>query len=620
VKNQHTKGVSSLNNVILQTCEKFITEIAVKLCKTLILTLVILLAGTSILWAGEAAEKPLDEVFDRVLILPFDYHDKVFLNGIKTDVSGDYKLWLRDGRVLVPVRFMAYLVEKIDGGNSYWQVNWDQQKPEEVTLINHKLQKTVSLKVNSNIMYVNGEARTLAVPPQIIEGRILLPLRGIGEALEKKVAWLDGLILVSNETIDLQSPRTLALTDKIKAQLVDERKNIISEQLIIPLMKYGDTVYFIKEDYRSQNATAGLYKKEGKQPEVKIELPGEEQLYHRKVINNELYYVAEIDGKSELHIFSPADGKARKLCDLGPWSTGDGWLGDVKYINDELYVVLHYGDLTMGAEKIYRVENHQLTQVGHGKQITNYDAEGDNLYYTDFRFMSNAAGNLYKVNLQTGATENLGDQEYTYGVFRSIDNDGISYSGSVPFYVQDNFIFTLGYQESNQEDKPGVYKISAADGSHYKLAGPVRTFWLVDQAIYYIDLITGNLARVDWEGNNRETLVSRKVLDVKFHDGSIYYTASKDGNTNFPLGHLYKYSLADGRETKLSDKLVSEFYVGRAGVYYKAEGYDLGLYKIEADGRSICITDDSVDSVLMTDAGLVYTLRYESGVYTVPLS
>ncbi|NLO88962.1 MAG: hypothetical protein GX088_01300, partial [Clostridia bacterium] len=75
-------------NVKLPAWKKLITQIVVKLCKTLILSLVILLAGTPILWAGENAAMPLDEVFERVLILPFDYHGKVFLNGIKTDVSG----------------------------------------------------------------------------------------------------------------------------------------------------------------------------------------------------------------------------------------------------------------------------------------------------------------------------------------------------------------------------------------------------------------------------------------------------------------------------------------------------------------------------------------------------
>ncbi|NLO89435.1 MAG: DUF5050 domain-containing protein [Clostridia bacterium] len=292
---------------------------------------------------------------------------------------------------------------------------------------------------------------------------------------------------------------------------------------------------------------------------------------------------------------------------------------DVKYINDKLFVVLHYGDLTMGAEAIYRVENQRPTQIVQGKEITNFDVDGDNLYYTDFRFMSQASGNLYKVNIQRGDTEKLGDPEYTYGVFRLVDENGISYSGDVSFNLRDGFIFTLGYQEDNQEDKPGVYKISVADGNHQKLAGSAKTFWLVGRDVYYIDLTTGNLARVDWDGNNHETLVSRKVLDIKFHDGSIYYIASKDRNTGFPLGQLYKYSLAAGRETKLNDKMVSQFYAGRVGVFYKAEGYDLGLYKIAADGSSICITDDSVENVLMTDAGPVYTLRYEKGVYTVTL-
>lgn len=61
---------------------------------------------------------------------------------------------------------------------------------------------------------------------------------------------------------------------------------------------------------------------------------------------------------------------------------------------------------------------------------------------------------------------------------------------------------------------------------------------------------------------------------------------------------------------------ISEFFVGNAGAYYKAECYDLGLYKIDAIGRSVCLIDDSIFSALLTDLGMVYTLDYQEGIYT----
>jgi hypothetical protein len=159
------------------------------------------------------------------------------------------------------------------------------------------------------------------------------------------------------------------------------------------------------------------------------------------------------------------------------------------------------------------------------------------------------------------------------------------------------------------------------DGTYQKkLTLPAKRFWLVNEEIYYTDSANGTLIRVDLEGNNETTLVNERVIDVKFFDGNIYYTASKTNNDDVRLGRLYKYNIASGQEIQLSDNLVSEFFVGKAGVYYNAEGYDLGLYKIdstEGTEKSTCLEDDSLYSALLTDTGIVYTLRYEDGVYFV---
>ncbi|MDD4753069.1 MAG: DUF5050 domain-containing protein, partial [Desulfitobacteriaceae bacterium] len=130
------------------------------------------------------------------------------------------------------------------------------------------------------------------------------------------------------------------------------------------------------------------------------------------------------------------------------------------------------------------------------------------------------------------------------------------------------------------------------------------------------DLETGYLVRVDLEGNNKKTLVEKRIINIKFYNGNIYYTAIKENDKNAELGKLYKYNLISGQETKLSDKSVSSFFVGSAGVFYQAEGYDLGLYKFEENGRSLSIVDDTVYSALLTDTGMVYTLRYKDGVFT----
>ncbi|MDD2497808.1 MAG: DUF5050 domain-containing protein [Desulfitobacteriaceae bacterium] len=173
-----------------------------------------------------------------------------------------------------------------------------------------------------------------------------------------------------------------------------------------------------------------------------------------------------------------------------------------------------------------------------------------------------------------------------------------------------------GYRETDQKDKSSVYRINLEDKTPTRLTPPVRDFWLVEDDIYYIDLETGYLVRVDLEGNNKKTLVEKRIINIKFYNGNIYYTAIKENDKNAELGKLYKYNLISGQETKLSDKSVSSFFVGSAGVFYQAEGYDLGLYKFEENGRSLSIVDDTVYSALLTDTGMVYTLRYKDGVFT----
>lgn len=580
------------------------------------LTLLIALAGTSNLGAMEIHKQSLNEAFDRTIIIPFDYHAKVFINGRKTDIYGDYKLYQQNGRVLVPVRLMGQLASYLDEGNSYWDVIWDAQRPDDVLLINHNLNKTVKLKVNDKTMYINNQAKTIDVPPQNINGRVVLPLRAIAEALGKKIEWLGGLVIISNDYIDLQSPQTLEIIDDIKDKLRDKRQEIAAENKVLPIGKFGETIYYLKESYTNDKYMLNLYKKVGNGTGMKIDLPGEEDLYTKNIVDNYLYYASVVEGKSELYRYDLLSGQEKRICSLGEWSPDNGWLGQVKYLDDQLYVVLHRGDLTMGYDTVYRLENGDLKEVASGKNIVQWDSLDDEFYYLDFSFMGDPANNLYKVNLTSGEKENLGDPEFTYGIFRKVAADGsISYSTGEAFYLADDFIYTLGYEENDLEDKPAVYKISISGRDHVKLTLPAKTFWLVDKEIYYLDLATSYLVKTDLEGSKREILVDQPVTAVEIAAGSIYYTVTT-GNSDYTLGKLYKYDLSNGEAVQLSEQTVSQFYVGKTGIYYISEGYDLGLYKVGADGKSTCLVKDCVDLIELTPEGLIYTLRYKEGLYT----
>jgi hypothetical protein len=592
-----------------------------KLFRTLVLLLTILIAGNATAWAedtGEIVKKPLDQVFEQTIIVPFDYHDKAFVNGVKADIYGDYKLFQLKGRVLVPIRMMSYLADEMEN-NGYWQVDWNAKNPDDVILVNYQLKKTVKLKVNNKTMYINNEPISLDVAPQNIKGRVVLPLRGISEALGIKIAWLDGLIIMSNDHIDLQHPQTTGIKSAIREKLTDAREEINYEERVTPVTEYDHSLYYIRTKYSNTGFDETLFRKTGSDQETKIDLPGKESLVHSRIINNELYYISTTEGKSALHIFSFADHKSRKLCDLGDWNPNDGWLGATKYMDNEFYIVLHVGDGTMGGDTLYQVENGSLKKITDAKSFMSFDIKGDYLYYADFHPMwGSAANNLHRINLATGEKETLGETGFTYGIFRVIGTDGsTSLSGNSTFYIKDGAVFTLGYQESDTKDQCAVYKINLDDNRQEKLTMPATTFWLVNDQIYYQDAATGHLVRVDLDGEKTKTVVDKKIIETQFSQGNIYYTASTQEGKSPHLGQLYQYDIANDQEVKLSDHLVSTFFVGPSEVYYQAEGYKMGLYKIDHVGKSTLLVDDSIYSALFTEDGIVYTLKYEDGIYFV---
>jgi hypothetical protein len=94
-----------------------------------------------------------------------------------------------EGRTLVPVRFIA---ESLGA-----QVGWDGET-KTVTLTMGS--KVIKMQVDNNVINIDGSEKTMDVPPQIIEGRTLLPLRALVEGVGKNVFWDDrGLIVVTDD-------------------------------------------------------------------------------------------------------------------------------------------------------------------------------------------------------------------------------------------------------------------------------------------------------------------------------------------------------------------------------------------------------------------------------------
>ncbi len=85
---------------------------------------------------------------------------------------------IKDGSTLTPARFVA---EKFGA-----EVAWDKQT-RKVTII--KDDTVIELVIDSKTAYVNGEAKELSVPAQIINDRTFTPARFVAESLGAAVGW-----------------------------------------------------------------------------------------------------------------------------------------------------------------------------------------------------------------------------------------------------------------------------------------------------------------------------------------------------------------------------------------------------------------------------------------------
>ena len=93
-----------------------------------------------------------------------------------------------DGRTLMPARDVVELL----GGD----VEWDGAL-RQVTILHEST--IVLLIIDNATAYVNGNATTLDVPPQIIDDSTKIPLRFVAEALGVDVDFVDGTITISTE-------------------------------------------------------------------------------------------------------------------------------------------------------------------------------------------------------------------------------------------------------------------------------------------------------------------------------------------------------------------------------------------------------------------------------------
>ncbi len=115
------------------------------------------------------------------------------------------------GCTLLPIRFTAETL-----GTA---LTWDDEN-EIITMDRYGVH--IEMKVGSKYMKLNGEVRELQVAPVIIEGRTMVPLRAVSEALNYPIHWRqdgkNGLIILGETCNDLGEDLTVigTLLSKLK--------------------------------------------------------------------------------------------------------------------------------------------------------------------------------------------------------------------------------------------------------------------------------------------------------------------------------------------------------------------------------------------------------------------
>ena len=106
-------------------------------------------------------------------------------NGDISVYCNEEKLWfdqppiMENNRVLVPMRF---IFEALGAA-----VDWNGET-QTVTAVCGDT--NISLQIDRQEMYVNGEMKWLDVPARLLNDRTLVPIRAVSEAMEAKVEWI----------------------------------------------------------------------------------------------------------------------------------------------------------------------------------------------------------------------------------------------------------------------------------------------------------------------------------------------------------------------------------------------------------------------------------------------
>ncbi len=570
-----------------------------------------------------AAKQPLDQLLGDSSIIPYPFYGNAFVNGKFSDSYGNqnYRLYQQQGHTLAPVRLVA---DVLSDNNISWQTDW---QPETQTIqlravTVHQLgggytmdfsdvQKTATIVIGKSTMLVNGKEAALEVPAQIIGGYTVLPLRSLGEALDKKVAWVDNTIIFSNTPVDPNAAGTKAALAQVKPLLQINKQE--PDEKAIPIAAYKGGWYSKKTAYSPAGAmesTALIYTKDNSSKTYPI---GGSDISYISRLGDSLYYAAKQDNAYWLYRFDFDTNQATRVCSLSAkpaeWSGDNGWLVTVKEYGKDIYIILHDGDNIMGLDNVYRLNKDKLERLFSPKSTTSMVYYDNKLFYTEHG-LDYAGNNLHAYDLATGGSPvAIGKDTYDYDIHISYNEHGPIASIStpaeaIPNQIQDGYLYLTGYDINAGKHQRELLKLDLQTNQLTPLSLKVKLFWLWNNQLVYVDGNTGHLKKTDLNGKDSYTLVKENINQAKVYKNDLYYTI--EGKTG-----LYHYHLTSGKNEALTDMAVSDYFCNKAGVFAINDSAQPGIYKLEG-GNVTCLDSGFIQNPMNTEAGVLYNKKYET--------
>ncbi|HEY9061966.1 MAG TPA: beta-propeller domain-containing protein [Pseudobacteroides sp.] len=167
-------------------------------------------SGQKVLAASSTAD-PLKKHNTKGAVVLFVGSTQALVNNVEKQVdeeSEDVRPFVKDGRTLIPVRFVA---ESFGA-----EVKWDE-KTSAITLSIGG--RKVNMEVDKPTIRIDGKMVPLEVPPVITGNRTYIPLRKLAEVVGKEVFYDRGLIIIGGKDNMFNISSEKAEIDKIIARV-----------------------------------------------------------------------------------------------------------------------------------------------------------------------------------------------------------------------------------------------------------------------------------------------------------------------------------------------------------------------------------------------------------------